>query len=111
MCFQGSPIGPVQLAVQIFVQQRIVSILLNKLKKAAIETGVTNLCIAGGVSANSGLRKSFTEMGEKMRWHTFIPAFEYCTDNAAMIAITGYYKFLDSDFAEMSISPSARADW
>jgi N6-L-threonylcarbamoyladenine synthase len=93
------------------VQQRIISILLNKLKKAAIETGVTNLCIAGGVSANSGLRKSFTELGEKMRWHTFIPAFEYCTDNAAMIAITGYHKFLEKDFAEMSISPSARAEW
>lgn len=93
------------------VQQRIISILLNKLKKAALETGVTNLCIAGGVSANSGLRKAFTEMGEKMRWKTFIPAFEYCTDNAAMIAITGYYKFLENDFAEMSISPSARANW
>ncbi len=93
------------------VQQRIISILLNKLKKAAVETGVTHLCIAGGVSANSGLRKSFTELGEKMRWHTFIPAFEYCTDNAAMIAITGYYKFLNKDFAEMSISPSARAEW
>ncbi|MEI7736232.1 MAG: tRNA (adenosine(37)-N6)-threonylcarbamoyltransferase complex transferase subunit TsaD [Ferruginibacter sp.] len=93
------------------VQQRIISILLNKLKKAAVETGVTNLCIAGGVSANRGLRKSFTELGEKMRWHTFIPAFEYCTDNAAMIAITGYYKFLNKDFAEMSISPSARAEW
>ena len=93
------------------VQQRIISILLNKLKKAAVETGVTNLCIAGGVSANSGLRKSFTELGEKMRWHTFIPAFEYCTDNAAMIAITGYYKFLNKDFAEMSVSPSARAEW
>lgn len=93
------------------VQQRIISILLNKLKKAAIETGVTNLCIAGGVSANSGLRKSFTELGEKMRWQTFIPAFEYCTDNAAMIAITGYHKFLNKDFVEMSISPSARAEW
>ncbi len=93
------------------VQQRIISILLNKLKKAALETGVTHLCIAGGVSANSGLRKAFTELGEKMRWQTFIPAFEYCTDNAAMIAITGYYKFLEKDFAAMSISPSARAEW
>jgi N6-L-threonylcarbamoyladenine synthase len=93
------------------IQNRIVSILLNKLKKAAKETGITNLCLAGGVSANSGLRKTFTELGEKMNWQTFIPAFEYCTDNAAMIAITGYYKFLEKDFAPLSISPSARAEW
>jgi len=93
------------------VQQRIISILLNKLKKAAATMGVTNICVAGGVSANSGLRKAFTEMGEKMGWQTFIPSLEYCTDNAAMIAITGYYKFLEKDFAEMSISPSARSEW
>lgn len=93
------------------VQQRIISILLNKLKKAATETGITDICLAGGVSANSGLRKSFNELGEKENWRTFIPAFEYCTDNAAMIAITGYYKFLSQDFTSLSISPSARADW
>jgi N6-L-threonylcarbamoyladenine synthase len=93
------------------IQSRIVSILLNKLKKAAQETGITNICLAGGVSANSGLRKSFTVMGEQMQWRTFIPAFEYCTDNAAMIAITGYYKFLEKDFTDLSISPSAKAEW
>ena len=93
------------------VQDRIVSILLNKLKKAATETGITNICLAGGVSANSGLRKAFTAMGEKENWKTFIPAFEYCTDNAAMIAITGYFKYLENDFTELSISPSARAEW
>ncbi len=93
------------------IQHRIVSILLNKVKKAAQETGITNICLAGGVSANSGLRKSFTELGEKMQWQTFIPAFQYCTDNAAMIAITGYYKFLAKDFADLSISPSAKAEW
>jgi N6-L-threonylcarbamoyladenine synthase len=93
------------------VQDRIVSILLNKLKKAATETGITNICLAGGVSANSGLRKAFTAMGHKENWQTFIPAFEYCTDNAAMIAITGYYKFLEKDFTSMDISPSARAEW
>ena len=93
------------------VQARIVSILLNKLKKAATETGITDICLAGGVSANSGLRKAFTAMGEKEGWRTFIPAFEYCTDNAAMIAITGYYKFLQQDFTTLSISPSARAAW
>ncbi|MFM6925661.1 MAG: tRNA (adenosine(37)-N6)-threonylcarbamoyltransferase complex transferase subunit TsaD [Ferruginibacter sp.] len=93
------------------VQDRIISILLNKLKKAAAETGITDICLAGGVSANSGLRKAFTDMGEKEGWRTFIPAFEYCTDNAAMIAITGYYKFTGQDFASLSISPSARAEW
>jgi N6-L-threonylcarbamoyladenine synthase len=93
------------------VQDRIVSILLNKLKKASLETGITDICIAGGVSANSGLRMSFNQMGERENWNTFIPAFEYCTDNAAMIAITGYYKFLEKDFTSMDISPSARASW
>jgi len=93
------------------VQGRIVSILLNKLRRAARETGVTDLCIAGGVSANSGLRKAFQEMGRKEGWNTFIPAFEYCTDNAAMIAVTGYYKFLAGEFAPLSASASARAEW
>jgi N6-L-threonylcarbamoyladenine synthase len=93
------------------VQDRIISILLNKLKKAAAETGISNICLAGGVSANSGLRKAFTELGEKEKWQTFIPAFEYCTDNAAMIAITGYYKYLAGDFVELGVGPSARAEW
>ncbi|MEI9910489.1 MAG: tRNA (adenosine(37)-N6)-threonylcarbamoyltransferase complex transferase subunit TsaD [Bacteroidota bacterium] len=93
------------------IQQRIVTILLNKLKKASLETGITDICIAGGVSANSGLRKGFEETGSKYGWRTFIPAFEYCTDNAAMIAITGYYKYLAGDFADLSVSSSARAEW
>ena len=93
------------------IQQRIVSILLSKFRKAARETGVTDLCIAGGVSANSGLRKAFKEMGEREGWKTFIPPFEYCTDNAAMIAITGHYKYLAGDFALLSASASARAEW
>ncbi|QNA42973.1 tRNA (adenosine(37)-N6)-threonylcarbamoyltransferase complex transferase subunit TsaD [Lacibacter sediminis] len=93
------------------VQQRIISILLNKLKKASQQTGIKQICLAGGVSANSGLRKAFTEMGEKYHWKTFIPSFEYCTDNAGMIAITGYHKFLANDFASLSVQPSARAEW
>lgn len=93
------------------IQQRIVSILLNKLKKAAEQTGIKNICIAGGVSANSGLRRSFEEMGKQLGWKTFIPPFEYCTDNAAMIAITAYYKYLAADFADLSVSPSARSAW
>ena len=90
------------------VQERIVSILLNKLKRATAETGIKDICIAGGVSANSGLRKSFEEMGEKYKWNTFIPAFQYCTDNAGMIAITGYYKFLEGQFSDLGVSASAR---
>jgi N6-L-threonylcarbamoyladenine synthase len=93
------------------IQQRIITILLNKLKKASIETGIKNICLAGGVSANSGLRKAFEEMGNKYKWKTFIPAFEYCTDNAAMIAITGYYKYLNGQFSDLSVSASARANW
>lgn len=93
------------------IQYRIVTILLNKLKKAALATGVTNICLAGGVSANSGLRKAFTEMGIRQQWNTFIPAFEYCTDNAAMIAITGYYKYLAGNFSDLSVTANARASW
>jgi len=93
------------------IQYRIVSILINKLKKAAKETGIKNICMAGGVSANKGLRKALQETGEKMGWQTFIPAFEYCTDNAGMIAITAYYKYLNHEFADLNITPSARAAW
>jgi len=93
------------------MQDRIITILLHKLEKAAKETGIKDLCIAGGVSANSGLRKAFKELGEKNNWRTFIPAFQYCTDNAGMIAITGYHKFLANDFADISVSASARASW
>jgi N6-L-threonylcarbamoyladenine synthase len=93
------------------IQKRIVSILLNKLKRAADETGITEICVAGGVSANSGLRSSLTEMGIRNGWNTYIPAFQYCTDNAAMIAITGHYKFLNKDFDELDVKISARAEW
>ncbi|HEY4108745.1 tRNA (adenosine(37)-N6)-threonylcarbamoyltransferase complex transferase subunit TsaD [Puia sp.] len=93
------------------IQGRIISILLNKYRRAAREKGVTDLCIAGGVSANSGLRKAFQEMGRKEGWNTFIPAFEYCTDNAAMIAITGHFKYLAGEFAPLSTSASARTEW
>ncbi len=93
------------------VQQRIVSILLNKLKRASKETGIKDICIAGGVSANSGLRNGLEELGKRSGWKTFIPKFEYCTDNAAMIAITAYYKYLKRDFADLSVSPTARAEW
>jgi N6-L-threonylcarbamoyladenine synthase len=93
------------------IQERIVSILLNKLKKASLLTGIKNICIAGGVSANSGLRKGLIETGHKNNWQIFIPSFEYCTDNAGMIAITAYYKYLAGDFTPMTTGPSARAEW
>ncbi len=93
------------------IQHRLVSILLNKLKKAVEQTGIKQVCIAGGVSANSGLRTEFLKMGQELGWSTFIPRFEYCTDNAAMIAITGYYKYLANDFAPLTTSPMARAEW
>ncbi len=90
------------------VQDRIVSILMNKLKKAAEQTGVTEVAIAGGVSANSGLRQALRQTGEQLGWTTYIPRFEYCTDNAAMIAVTGYHKYLQGEFAEQDAHPVAR---
>jgi N6-L-threonylcarbamoyladenine synthase len=91
------------------IQHRIITILLNKVVKAAAETGVKDIAIAGGVSANSGLRTALQEYGEKHGWRTFIPKFEYCTDNAGMIAITAYYKYLAGDFASLDAVPTARA--
>ncbi len=94
------------------IQHRIISILLNKLKKAAVQTGIKNICLAGGVSANSGLRQAFEAAGKQHGWNTYIPAFEFCTDNAAMIAITAYYKYLEGLYtADFSITANARAEW
>ncbi len=90
------------------VEQRIVTILLNKLSKAAKELGIKDVALAGGVSANTGLRQGLQKMGEKNGWNCFIPQMQYCTDNAAMIAIAAHYKFLKSDFADQSIAPLAR---
>lgn len=93
------------------IQHTIVQILLKKLKKAVQQTDVKSICIAGGVSANSGLRNGLLETGKKQGWKTFIPPFEFCTDNAGMIAITAYHKFLAGEFADLEVSPSARAEW
>lgn len=90
------------------VESRVVTILLNKLKKAALQYGIKDLALAGGVSANTGLRQGFTALGEQMGWNTFIPKFEYCTDNAAMIAVAGYYKYLKGDFVGQDVAPLAR---
>ena len=90
------------------VEQRIVTILLNKLSKAAKKYGIKDVALAGGVSANTGLRQGLQKMGEKNGWNCFIPQMQYCTDNAAMIAIAAHYKFLKGDFADQSIAPLAR---
>lgn len=90
------------------VQHRIVSILLNKLRLAARQTGITRIALAGGVSANSLLRQEIKATGQELGWQTFIPRFEYCTDNAAMIGITAYYKYLKGDFTGQDIAPQAR---
>jgi len=93
------------------IQYTIVQILLKKLIKAVNQTNVKQVCIAGGVSANSGLRNGLVALGQKKGWKVYIPDFSYCTDNAAMIAITGYHKYLNNQFVPLSVNPSARAEW
>ena len=90
------------------VQHTIVSILLKTYKKAAKNTGIKQLAIAGGVSANSELRKRLKEMETNYGYETYIPPMSYCTDNAAMIGIAGFFKFKNKDFAPYTISPMAR---
>jgi N6-L-threonylcarbamoyladenine synthase len=93
------------------VQYNIVNILLNKLKKAAKQYQCNQIAIAGGVSANSGLRNTLLGLQDSLGWEVFIPKFEYCTDNAAMIAIAGYHKFLMGDFVGQEVSPMARMNF
>ncbi len=90
------------------LQHTLVSMLLSKLEKASEQTGIREIAIAGGVSANSGLRKSLKTIADKRNWNIFIPAFEYCTDNAAMIAMAAHYKFLKKDFSTLQVTPLAR---
>lgn len=90
------------------VQDRIISILMNKLVLAAEQTGIRAIAIAGGVSANSGLRAALAREGQARGWQTFIPRLSYCTDNAAMIGITAYYKFLAGEFSDQGVEPSPR---
>jgi N6-L-threonylcarbamoyladenine synthase len=91
------------------IQSVIIETLLIKLRKAADETGIREIAIAGGVSANSGLRAALTAAGDKLGWTVFIPAIQYSTDNAAMIAAAGYFKFSRSEFAMQSAVPYARS--
>lgn len=90
------------------LQKTIIDILLGKLKRAAKETDISEITVAGGVSANSGLRIALQEEATKRNWKLFIPEFKFTTDNAAMIAITGYYKFLNNEFASHDMTPFAR---
>jgi N6-L-threonylcarbamoyladenine synthase len=90
------------------LQNTIVSILTGKLVKASQQTGIKEVGIAGGVSANSGLRNAFFAEGEKRGWNVFIPPLSYTTDNAAMIGITGYYKYLKGEFTGQNVVPLAR---
>jgi N6-L-threonylcarbamoyladenine synthase len=93
------------------VQHRIVSILMNKLQKAVKQTDIKEVAIAGGVSANSALRKAIQLKGETQGWNTYIPHIQYCTDNAGMIAVTAYFKYLAGDFASQDTTPMARMDF
>ena len=90
------------------LQATIIDILLAKLTKAAKQYDIRDIAIAGGVSANSGLRDAIAEEGRKRGWRTFLPEFRFTTDNAAMIAVTGYFKYQRGEFAPMDISPVAR---
>jgi len=93
------------------VQHSIVGILLNKLKKAALKYQIKEIAIAGGVSANTGLRNGLNDVAAAMGWKVYIPAFEYCTDNAAMIAIAGHYKYINKEFVGQDITPASRMEF
>ena len=93
------------------LQSTIVEILMQKLELAARETGIREIAIAGGVSANSALRRALEETGSRNGWNTFIPRLEYSTDNAAMIAIAGYFKYQEGDFGKQSAAPYARSQF
>ncbi|HUX57416.1 MAG TPA: tRNA (adenosine(37)-N6)-threonylcarbamoyltransferase complex transferase subunit TsaD [Bacteroidales bacterium] len=90
------------------LQHVIATILVGKMVKASIQTGINEIGIAGGVSANSGLRNAMKEEAEKRNWNLFVPEFRYTTDNAAMIGITGYYKYLRGEFSGHDVTPQAR---
>lgn len=90
------------------IQHTIVEILMRKIKKAVTQTGVREIAIGGGVSANSGIRTALTNAAKKHGWTTHIPKFEYCTDNAAMIGIVGYLKYLNQDFTHQKVAAKAR---
>jgi N6-L-threonylcarbamoyladenine synthase len=93
------------------IQHTIINILMDKLKLAVAETGINQITIGGGVSANSGIRQTLKEAEIKYGWKTFVPKFEYTTDNAAMIGIVGYYNFLEHNFSDATIISKARIEF
>jgi N6-L-threonylcarbamoyladenine synthase len=93
------------------VQHTLVRMVLQKLRRAARELNIKEIAIAGGVSANSGLRKTLYEMGKQEGWNVYIPAFEYCTDNAGMIAMAAHFKYINGDFSNQEVSPLPRMEW
>ena len=90
------------------LQYTIIKIVMDKLKKAVKETGIKSIAIGGGVSANSGIRKALTDAQDSLGWNSFIPKFEYTTDNAAMIGIVGYLKYIENDFSNEQTTANAR---
>ncbi len=90
------------------IQYTIIGILIDKLKLATKQTGIKHIAIGGGVSANSGIRQALKDGEQKFGWTTYVPKFEFTTDNAAMIAIVGYLKYLEGDFAKKDVMASAR---
>lgn len=90
------------------MQKHLVKMLLDKLEKASVDLNIKEIAIAGGVSANSGLRKALVEKGKRLGWCTYIPDFQYCTDNAAMVAMVAHHKYLKGMFSDLSVSPLAR---
>ena len=92
------------------LEKTVVDILMKKLRKAVKDTGIKQVAVAGGVSANNGLRNAFCDHAKRYHWKIFIPKFSYTTDNAAMIGITGYFKYLDKDFASIDLPAYARIE-
>lgn len=92
------------------LQHTVVSILLDKLVRASKQTGIRDIAIGGGVSANSGLRDGIVAEGRKRGWRTFLPEFKFTTDNAAMIAMAGYYRYRNGDFSSLDVAPEARLE-
>ena len=90
------------------LQKHLVDMLMERLEKASVELAINEIAIAGGVSANSGLRNALVEKGKAHGWRTFIPDFEHCTDNAAMVAMAAHYKYQSNMFSDLSVSPLAR---
>lgn len=87
------------------IQSKIVKMLMDRLEEAATHTGIRHIAVAGGVSANSALRNELAQRGAKLGWQTYIPDFQYCTDNAGMIAMAAHFKYLQGDFSSLDVSP------